>query len=173
MGKFTQEVKHQAIQRFLNDLVSYRELAKEVGVDDSVLRYWVMLFKYHGDQAFSFPYTKYTAAFKLRVIEFINETNYSVREASAIFHLPDPSMVRRWKKKWEIGGEGALKIKEKGPSIMSSPNQKKRNEKENSSNQSIEEMKKELNHLRMENAYLKKLRALVQEEESRKQSRRK
>ncbi|MFD9624795.1 hypothetical protein [Peribacillus muralis] len=47
---------------------------------------------------------------------------------------------------------------------MSSHDQKKRNEKENSSTQSIEEMKKEIDHLRMENAYLKRLRALVQEE---------
>lgn len=173
MGKFTREVKHQAVQRFLNDSVSYRELAKEIGVDNSVLRYWVMLFKHHGDQAFCFPYTNYTPAFKLRVIHFINETKNSIREASAIFHIPDPCMVRRWKKKWEIGGEDALEIKGKGSSAMSSHDQKKKNEKDYSDNPSIKEMKKELDHLRMENAYLKKLRALVQEEESRKKSRRK
>lgn len=56
---------------------------------------------------------------------------------------------------------------------MSSHDQKISNEKENSSNQSIKEMKKEIDFLRMENAYLKKLKALVQEEESRKQLRRK
>lgn len=162
MRNFTLEEKIQAVQRYLNGLVSYRELAKEVGVDHSVLRYWVMLFKHHGDQAFSFPYTNYSPAFKLRVIQFTNETNYSIREASAIFHLPDPCMLRRWKKKWEIGDEDALEIKEKGPSAMSSHNQK--NKKENSSDPSIEELKKENELLRMENAYLKKLRALVQKE---------
>jgi transposase len=47
MNKYSLEVKLLAIQRYLNDLVSYRDLAKEMGVDESVLRYWVMLFKYH------------------------------------------------------------------------------------------------------------------------------
>jgi transposase-like protein len=173
MGKFTPEDKLQSAQRYLNELVSYRDLANQVGVDHSVLRYWVMLVKHHGDQAFSFPYTNYTPAFKLRVIQFIKESNYSIREASAIFHIPDPCMVRRWMKKWEIGGEDALELKEKGPSTMTSRNQKKSTKKENSSNQSLEEMKKELEYLRMENAYLKKLRALVQEEESPKKSKRK
>ena len=172
MTKFTQEYKLQVAKRYLNELVSFQDLANQVGVDESVLRYWVMLVRHHGDQAFVFPYTKYPSAFKLRVIQFIQETNYSIREASAIFHIPDPCMVRRWKKKWEIGGEDALEPKEKGPSTMKSRNQKKDTIKDRSSNQSMEDMKKELEYLRMENAYLKKLKALVQEEKSPKKSKR-
>ena len=99
MTKFTQEFKLLVAKRYMNELISYRDLASQVGVDHSVIRYWVMLFRHHGDQAFVFPYTNYPAAFKLRVIQFINETNYSIREASAIFHIPDPCMVRRWRKK--------------------------------------------------------------------------
>ncbi|MBM7622470.1 transposase-like protein [Bacillus tianshenii] len=171
MTKFTREVKHQAVQRYINNLVSYRELAKEVGVDHSVLRYWVMLVKHHGEQAFSFPYTKYSPAFKLRVIQFIKDSNYSVREASAIFHIPDPCMVRRWKIKWETWGDAAFNPKEKRPSTMTSKNNKTNEDK--AINPSMEEMKKELEYLRMENAYLKKLRALVQEEKSPKKSKRK
>jgi transposase len=173
MNKYSLEVKLLAIQRYLNDLVSYRDLAKEMGLDESVLRYWVMLFKYHGDQAFSFPYTSYTSAFKLRVIQFLNETDYSIREASAIFHIPDPSMVRRWKKRWEIGGKEALESIKKETSTMTSRSQKNNTTTENQTNASIEEMRKELEHLRMENAYLKKLRALVQEKQSLKKSKRK
>ncbi|GAE28655.1 mobile element protein [Halalkalibacter wakoensis JCM 9140] len=131
-----------------------------------------MLVRYHGDQAFTFPYTNYSSAFKLRVIQSITEKNYSIREASAIFHIPDPCLLRRWKKQWEAGGEGALEPKEKGLSTMTS-NQKINKVKGNSSNPSVEEMKKELEHLRMENAYLKKLKALVQEKQSPTKSKRK
>ncbi|MUV37427.1 hypothetical protein JNUCC1_01233 [Lentibacillus sp. JNUCC-1] len=46
---------------------------------------------------------------------------------------------------------------------MNSRTQKNKQEPEN---QSIEAMEKELEYLRMENAYLKKLRALVQEDQS-------
>ncbi|MEL3972632.1 transposase, partial [Rossellomorea oryzaecorticis] len=59
MAKFPQEFKLQVAKRYLNELVSYRDLANQVGVHDSILRYWVMLVRHHGDQAFTFPYTNY------------------------------------------------------------------------------------------------------------------
>ncbi|MGE6751830.1 IS3 family transposase [Rossellomorea sp. NPDC071047] len=159
MAKFTREYKLQIAKRYLNELVSYRDLANQVGVDQSVLRYWVMLVRHHGDQAFVFPYTNYPSAFKLRVIQYITEKNYSIREASAIFHVPDPCMVRRWMKKWERAGEHAFGSLEMRPSTMT-PNHKNKKIKDNSSNQTMEDMKKELEYLRMENAYLKKLNGL-------------
>ncbi|WP_229592166.1 IS3 family transposase [Rossellomorea vietnamensis] len=159
MAKFTQESKLKAAKRYLNELVSYRDLANQVGVDQSILRYWVMLVRHHGDQAFTFPYTNYPSAFKLRVIQFITEKNCSIREASAIFHIPDPCMVRRWVKKWERAGEDAFGSLEMRPSTMTS-NHKDKKIKDNSSNQTMEDMKKELEYLRMENAYLKKLKGL-------------
>lgn len=165
MSKFSNEFKLLVAKRFDNETISYRDLANQLDIDESAIRYWVLLFRHHGDLAFNFPYTKYSASFKLRVIQFINETDYSIREASAIFHVPDPSMVRRWKKKWEIGGEDALESREKGRSNMTARNQKKRISTD-LSNLSKEDLKKELEYLRMENAYLKKLRALVQEEKS-------
>ncbi|WP_244853067.1 IS3 family transposase [Bacillus sp. J14TS2] len=164
MSKYSNEFKLLVAQRYENEIISYRDLAKQSGIDESAIRYWVLLFRHHGDQAFDFPYTNYPAAFKLRVIQFMNETNYSIREASALFHIPDPSMVRRWRKKWETGGVDALESKEKGPSIMTSRNQKKHTSADLSS-QSREELEKELEYLRMENAYLKKLRGLSSERE--------
>ncbi|WP_095742943.1 IS3 family transposase [Sediminibacillus massiliensis] len=158
MRKFSVLEKHFAVQRYLNERISYRDLAKELGIDNSSLRYWVKLYEYHGDTAFLFPYTNYTPAFKLKVIQFIEEKNYSIREASALFHIPDSSMVRRWKKKWETGGFDALKPTGKGNSRMTS--QKKNSKNDQPDKHSVEEMQKELEYLRMENAYLKKLRGL-------------
>ncbi|MCA1032999.1 helix-turn-helix domain-containing protein, partial [Bacillus timonensis] len=171
LSKFTREEKHQFVDRYLNGSNSYRGLASEIGIDDSVLRYWVMLVKYHGDQAFIFPYTIYSPAFKLKVIQFIKESGYSNREASAIFHLPDPSMVRKWKKKVEVGGIEALKPKEKGLLAMISP-KKKAVKTDHTSTKSVKELEQEIFELRMENAYLKKLKALVQEEQSQKKLKR-
>ncbi|MFI8686132.1 helix-turn-helix domain-containing protein, partial [Rossellomorea sp. NPDC077527] len=125
MAKFTQEHKLYVAKRYLNELVSYRDLAYQVGIDDSILRYWVMLVRHHGDEAFTFPYTNYPSAFKLRVIQFISEKNCSIRKASAIFQIPDPTMVRRWVKKWERAGEDAFGSLEMRPSTMTA-NQKKK-----------------------------------------------
>jgi transposase len=172
MAKFSREYKLQVAKRYLKEIIGFRPLAHEVGVDESTLRYWVMLVRYHGEKAFVFPYTKYPSAFKLKVIHFIKEKNYSIREASALFHIPDPCMVRRWKKKWETHGDDAFELKEMGLSTMSS-NQKNNKAKGKSSDQSVENMKKELEYLRIENAYLKKLKSLVQEEQSPTKSKRK
>ncbi|MFQ3546693.1 helix-turn-helix domain-containing protein, partial [Halobacillus rhizosphaerae] len=155
--------KLQAAQRYNTEVISFRQLASEIGVDSSTLRYWVQLVEYHGDQAFINPYTNYPPTFKLSVIQFMEEKGYSIREASAIFHIPHFSMVRRWVRKWEKGGMEALESKQKGTSSM--PARKK--EKPSSSFKSKDE---ELEYLRMENAYLKKLRALVKEKEAKQPS---
>lgn len=165
MGRFTPYEKFEVVWRYRNEGISYRELAEEIGIDNSVLRYWVKLYEYHGDRAFTFPYTNYSRAFKLKVIQYIQETDTSVREASARFCVPDFSMVRRWKKKWEIGGSDALEPSGKGHRDMSS--HKKRNTHKNEQEKkAFETVEEEVEYLRMENAYLKKLNALVQEKES-------
>ncbi|MGR9048439.1 IS3 family transposase [Halobacillus faecis] len=162
MKRFTNDEKHQAVRQYLHGSAGYGQLARQLNVDTSSLRYWVKLVEHHGDQAFSFPYTNYSSAFKLRVIQFIEEKGYSIREASAIFHIPDFSMVRRWKRKWEAGGMEALESKRKGNQPM--PHRKGNKNEKPSKFKSMEE---ELEYLRMENAYLKKLRALVEEEDNR------
>ncbi|MEC3883508.1 IS3 family transposase [Halobacillus sp. HZG1] len=151
MNKFTNEDKFQAVHRYLDETISYRHLAKEIGVDNSALRYWVKLYEYHGDQAFAHPYTNYSSEFKLKVITCIEDEGYSIREASALFHIPDYSMVRRWMRKWKNGGMGALASKRKGNVPM--PNNKK-------TKKTFKSVEEELEYLRMENAYLKKLNGL-------------
>lgn len=163
VNTITSAMKKDIAVRYLSEITTYKDLANELGIDDSVIRYWVKLYKYHGDQAFIPPYTNYPADFKMKVIQMIENQNYSIREASAIFRIPDFSMVRRWKKKWEEGGVEALESSGKGrPRVNSSKDQ---NQSEQPSNQDMKKMQEELEYLRAENAYLKKLRALVQEKD--------
>ncbi|MCD5326170.1 MULTISPECIES: IS3 family transposase [Pontibacillus] len=160
MGRFTPTEKLQAAQEYINGGVSYRDLEKRLNIDNSVIRYWVQLYTYHGEQAFHFLYTNYTAAFKLKIVQFIEKSSYSIRAASAIFQIPDPSMVRRWKKKWKKGGMAALESPKERAARMSS--EETNNQKNDKKDQAIdtEAIQKEVEYLRMENAYLKKLRNL-------------
>ncbi|MGP4074720.1 IS3 family transposase [Halobacillus sp. K22] len=154
MSKLTSQEKHLAVHRYLTENVSFRDLEKQLGVDNSSIRYWVKLTEYHGEEAFDFPYTNYSAAFKLKVIQCIEEEDYSIRDASAMFHIPHFSMVRRWRKKWLEGGREALESTRKGPTQMTS------HKKTQDSMDSFEALKKENERLRMENEYLKKLKDL-------------
>jgi len=160
MKKSTSEVKHQIIQEYLNGGTSYRDLAREFEVDESNIRYWVKLYQYHGWDAFNYRYTTYTPAFKLGVLQYIERTGYSIREASAIFRIPVPSMVRRWKRKWEKGGIDALESSQKGQQDMTSP-KKQDTSQVNDSERSKDDIISEVEYLRAENAYLKKLGTLV------------
>lgn len=170
MKKYSSEVKHQIVQQYLNGSTSYRELSKKLEVDASNIRYWVKLYQYHGENAFNFRYTTYTPDFKMGALQYIERTGYSIREASAILHIPDPSMVRRWKRKWEEGGKEALESSKKGHHDMTSP-KKQDNNQDHQSDQSMKEIMEELEYLRMENAYLKKLETLVQKKSPKKSKR--
>lgn len=154
------------VSLYVNGLATYRQLAADMGIDESVIRYWVMLERHHGQNAFSFPYTNYPASFKLGLIEFIESTNHSIREASAIFHIPDPSMARRWWRKWKKDAADVLGTKARGTSVMAANDKKEINDQQDTKGPSLEALIRENEQLRMENAYLKKLDALVQKKRS-------
>jgi len=93
----------------------------------------------------------------------MNENGTSIFETAAIFNLPSDSTLWTWQHLYETQGLAALKTKKKGRPPMK--NDKKQKEKKHPTGNSMEEMQAELERLRMENAYLKKLNALVQNKE--------
>lgn len=88
----------------------------------------------------------------------------SLMDTAATFMLPAFSMVYKWKKKFEEGGLDALEPKKKGRPSMSKEKLSK-STKQTPAEGSVEALKAEVERLRMENAYLKKLNALVQNKE--------
>jgi transposase len=72
-------------------------------------------------------------------------------------------LIRNWKKKFEIGGFDALVSKKKGRPSMKK--ETKRTTKPAPAEGSVEQLEARIKQLEMENAYLKKLNALVQMQE--------
>ncbi|MNN66463.1 hypothetical protein D3C81_1820420 [compost metagenome] len=73
-------------------------------------------------------------------------------------------MIRKWRRRIEKEGMDALNSKKKGRPIMKSEKQGAI-KKQVPDDGSVEAIQAELERLRMENAYLKKLNALVQNKE--------
>jgi transposase len=158
--KFTSEEKIQAVIRYEMGAEGVKAIAKSIGVHHSILLNWIKQYEYHSENAFNKPYTSYTTQFKLDVLNYIKETGTSIREAAAIFNIATHSTIQKWQKSFELEGTDALIPKPKGR-----PPMKKETKKAQPTEGSEEALRAEIERLRMENAYLKKLKALILEKE--------
>jgi len=160
LAKFTIEDKIKAVKRYLVDREPLLGIAKQIGVHKSILQYWVRKYQYHGEKAFSKSYTNYPVQYKLDVLDYMNEHGTSILETAALFNLPSDTTLWNWKRILETRGVDALQSKKKGR-----PSMKKKTGKQDITKGSMEALQAEVEHLRMENEYLKKLNALVQNKE--------
>lgn len=160
MAKFSPQEKVQAVRRYLEGNEGHKKIAKSIGVSRGVFHNWIKLYQHSGESAFEKRYTSYSAEFKLDILNYRNEHGTSVGETAAIFNMPSASMILKWQNAFDLGGFDALQPKKKGRPSMKK-DQKKKNQLVEGSQEAL---LAELEYLRMENAYLKKLNALVQEE---------
>ncbi|MFV2049575.1 MULTISPECIES: helix-turn-helix domain-containing protein [Bacillaceae] len=110
----------------------------------------------HGVAGLQESYTNYSVKFKMNVLNYMNEMGASIEEATAVFNVSSSSAVYRWKVLFETQGIDALQQKEKERSTSM---WKKSNNKPVEGSE--EALRAEIEKLKMENAYLKKLQALI------------
>ncbi|MEF3087974.1 IS3 family transposase [Bacillus altitudinis] len=155
MAKFTIEDKIKAVKRYLVEREPLLGIAKQIGVHKSILQYWVRKYQYHGEKAFSKSYTNYPVQYKLDVLDYMNEHGTSILETAALFNLPSDTTLWNWKRILKTQGVDALQSKKKGR-----PSMKKKTGKQDITKGSMEALQAEVEHLRMENEYFKKVECL-------------
>jgi transposase len=160
MTKFSGDVKLAAVQRYLEGVESYSSIAASIGTSAYMVRNWVLQYEHQGEEAFVKSYTSYSVQFKLDVLNYMNTYGTSPNETAAIFRITSPGLIRKWRMQFQSQGIDALISKKKGRPAM-----KKGHKKGTPVEGSVEALQEELERLRMENAYLKKLNALVQSKE--------
>jgi transposase-like protein len=103
----------------------------------------------------------YTGEFKQKVVETMHQEGLSYREAARQFEISDHKRVAAWERIYlEEGAEG-LYIERRGRASAASGTKKGRPPKLDKKVE--EDLIAEVQRLRAENAYLKKLNALVSE----------
>ncbi|EON70103.1 Mobile element protein, partial [Lysinibacillus sphaericus OT4b.31] len=137
------------------------DIAKSLGTDNKAILKWVKQFEHNGVDAFIKRCTTYTQEFKIDVLNFMTEYGTSLNETAAIFNIPAPSTITVWKKQLETHGIDALQSKKKGRPTM----KKEVGKKTKQAPGSVEALEERIKQLEMENEYLKKLKALVQNKE--------
>ena len=104
------------------------------------------------------PNKKYTGEFKQMVIETMRKEGLSYREAARQFEIADHKRVAIWERIYLEEGPEGLYVERRGRKSTGRPPKLMKPEVE-------EDLIAEVQRLRAENAYLKKLRALILEEE--------
>jgi transposase len=166
MKKHTEQFKLEVVEHYLNSLDGYISVAQQHGVGRSVVRRWVAFYRNHGANGLKKKHTTYTADFKLSALQHMWENKLSYAATAAIFDIRGQCYLGIWERCFREGGIDALTPRPRGrPKKMPDPdisNPPSPDPVPTDETRTHAELITELNYLRMENAYLKKLKALVQ-----------
>jgi len=161
MSKYSLSFKLQVVQHNLSGLEGHRATAKRFGIDHSAVRKWTALWKLHGEAGLTSRYSIYPPVFKEFIILHMRENQLSIREACAKFAIPAFSSVCQWERLYDEGGLEALTDNRRRKKTMhKEPKNKPASPSQTTLNPDERE---ELEQLRVEVAYLKKLQALLRE----------
>lgn len=159
---YSTEFKFAVVKRYLEGNEGVRFLSKELHVDKSDIQKWRDAYLAHGVAGLENRHGTYTGDFKLAVIEYMHKHSLSLRQAAAHFNIPSYSSISKWERMYYEEGKEALFEERRG---RCSKMGTKRPRKPKDTKQEHEDLVAEVQRLRMENEYLKKLNALVQERE--------
>ena len=161
MSKYSLEEKLEAIFRVKNDGMSINQSARILGVHGAKVCQWIHLYDEHGVKGLSNSGASYDGNFKIMVVEYMHKNHLSCRSVAAKFCIKGTYTVNKWERiYYEEGPGGLLKSKRRGRSPKNL--MKKKDTKKTLPKQTEEDLIAEVQRLRMENEYLKKLQALVQ-----------
>ena len=159
MSKYSNELKLKVIE-YYKKYGSLKKTANHFNIpSDSTVFKWVKQFEKHGIEGLFRNRIKYDGDFKVNVIKYMHNNHLSLIETAIKFNLGNHSIVGRWERIYYEEGPQALYEDRRGRKKNMSSKSKKKN-----LNKKVEEdLIAENQRLRMENEYLKKLNALVQE----------
>ena len=161
MSKYDLDLKKQVVEFYLNNNYGYRLTAKHFGLCKSTVRKWIRNYLENGAYGLiSNEKASYDGNYKLNVLEYMYKNNLSAEKTANIFNLAGADRVIKWEQIYNNEGlEGLQKHNRGRPKTMN----KEKNKKSKNDNNKNKDLEKEIEILRAENAYLKKLNALVQE----------
>lgn len=167
-SKYNEGFKLQVVQQCLRGDASLREVARQHRLDRSMVRRWTESYRQHGVSGLSKTYRHYSAAFKRAVLERMWHEGLSRRQTAALFDIRTIGAIGRWEHQYQSGGLNALAPKRKGrrPMARKPPSPPPVPVDSPDDERPREALLKELAYLRAENAYLKKLDALIQEKQT-------
>ena len=154
--KLTDETKIE-MYRLKKEGCSYKELSKKFKINTSTVKYIIRLADLHGETILiKGKNNYYPAELKLHIINEVLILGNSISATSLKYALPNHGLLCNWISKFKENEYNILEKPKGRPSKM-----KKNNKNiENKELSKVEQLEKELEYLRAENAVLKKFREI-------------
>ena len=159
---YSTEFKLEVVKRYLDEGIGLRRLAEQYHVDKGDIQKWRNAYVEHGIEGLCTTHGTYTGDFKVAVVEYMHNTGASIRQTAAHFNIPSFPTISNWERIYYERGKDALYEERRG---RASKMGKKLNGNPEKKLEENEDLLAEIQRLRMENEYLKKLNALIQERE--------
>jgi transposase len=160
MAKYDVAFKMKVVKEYLEGMNGYQILAEKYNISSKTqIQNWVSQFQQYGVDGLERKQTKtiYTSKYKLDVLHYRKTTGASLLETGKKFGIYPPSSIAAWEKKFREGGLEALSNPKGRPSkTMNKKPKRPYKKKELTREQQLEQ---EIELLKIENEYLKKLRA--------------
>ena len=172
MTKYPEQFKLELVEQYLTGEAGFTAVARQHAVPRALLQRWVAFFRLHGLAGLQSKSVQYSPEFKLSVLRRMWENGLSLSKTSAIFDIRDQCAVGKWERSYLAHGLPGLGVSPL-PTFEAMATRKKYKKPDPSipdAEKSREDLLAELNWMRMESAYLKKLDALIQEKHSAQQN---
>ena len=170
--KYDYEFKLRCVNEVLKKRRSALSVANEQCIAAYQLRKWIAIFVSKGQLGLLPKQNQlYSLKFKLKVLACISKKSLTLRATCIKFNIPSESTIITWQRRYAKEGALGLESKPKGraPTMIF----KRAKKKSSKPLTREEELLRENEILRAENALLKKLQALIQAEEAKENKRRK
>ena len=159
MSKYSNEFKLEVAKYCVDQYHGYADATKYFNIpSETTVLQWVRRYKEKGVEGLlKNKKSSYSGEFKKNVIEYMHKNHLSAIETAIQFNLAQHNVVLKWERIYYEERPQALHEERRGrrKNMNSKPIKKKLSKEK--------DLIEEVQRLRMENAYLKKLQALVQE----------
>lgn len=168
--KYDVDFKLQVVHQIIKGKESVDSMSIKYNIATSQLKRWVHFYRLHGIDGLLPSNRHYSPEFKLEVVLEVKSKSLSLKEASRQFRIPSDFTLKKWLTLYDSFGPEGLRVERRGrarPELRAPVMPRKPKKPLTREEQLLEE----LADLKAENAYLKKLHALVQSESAKEEKR--
>lgn len=165
MSKYDTQFKLSVVQEYLSH-GGKKRIGIRHGINPGGVVKWALAYQSHGLASLEKRKPRqYTVEFKLEVLQYMQDHQVSLSPTAAHFNIASPTTIMVWQRLYNEGGITALQPKPKGAPLKFKTQDIKALLAKQLSELTHEELLRRAEYLEAENAYLKKLKALTQQQD--------